>query len=105
MRKSRRNYAQESRRTPFELTLDSVEVEPGAEAAFVTFKDPNKLETADAFALARSSDPEQQIRLLLSVEDFDRFWSEWATAPIDETNALLEDVLDHYGANRGKPGR
>jgi len=102
MRKSRRNYHREITREPFELDLDNP-VEGGP--ACVTFRDPNKLETESAFGLARTVDPEDQLRILLSEADFAAFWAEWRTAPVDETNALLEDVLKHYGVDRGKLAR
>jgi hypothetical protein len=46
-----------------------------------------------------------RIRHLLSEEDFDLWWEEWKTAPIDEFNALFDDVTDHYGVSAGKPRR
>jgi hypothetical protein len=102
MRKSRRNFKKETTRSPYELEIeDAPEGHPG----FITFKDPKALETKSAFDLARTGDPEEQIRLLLSEEDFDVWWAEWGTARIDETNALVEDVLDYYGANAGKRSR
>jgi len=99
MRKTRRNYHKEATRELFELDLDNP-IEGGPQ--FVTFRDPNKLETGTAFSLARTADPEDQLRILLSDEDFAAFWAEWRTEPVDETNALLEDVLKHYGVDRGK---
>lgn len=102
MRKSRRNYKNESRREPFELDLDAP-AEGGP--TYVTFLDPNRLPTKTAFELARSEDPEESLRLLLSPADYDAWWAEWASAPVDETNALLEDVMAHYGADRGKLAR
>lgn len=97
-RKSRRNYRNESRRTPFELELDT----PRDGREYVTFLDPNKLPTKTAFELSRTEDPSEVLKMLLSEEDYDAFWSEWASAPVDETNALLEDVMSHYGADKGK---
>lgn len=96
-RKSRRDFTRETKRPPYELDLDDGE--------FVTFMDPNKLPTDSAFDLAREADPEIALRKLLSEEDFAVWWAEWRKVPIDETNALLDDVLEHYGANRGKPLR
>jgi len=103
MRKNRRDFKQEVIRAPYELELDIPPVD--GKPIAVTFRDPSTLTTRSAFQLARTTDPEEQIRLLLSAEDFAAFWSEWADAPIGETNALLEDVLEHYGTNRGKLGR
>jgi len=101
-RKSRRDYVREAKVPPFQLDLDNP-VEGGA--TYVTFKNPNRLETESAFDLARETDPEMQFRALLSDEDYAAFWAEWRSAPVDETNALLEDVLEHYGASRGKLSR
>lgn len=100
-RKSRRDYVKEATAAPFELELS----EPFGDKTYVVFKNPNRLETESAFDLARETDAELQLRALLSDEDYSAWWAEWRTAPVDETNALLEDVLDHYGANRGKPRR
>lgn len=101
MRKSRRDYKQETAKRPFELDLE----EPVGEKTFVTFKDPNTIPTRSAFSLARVADPEVLARALLSEEDFDLWWAEWSDAPANATNALLEDVLEHYGADPGKPAR
>lgn len=99
MRKSRRNYVIEARRSPFELELDH----PKSDGkSYVTFRDPNKLATKDAFALSSTEDPVKVLKLLLSEEDYDAFWAEWADAPVDETGALLDDVMEHYGADKGK---
>lgn len=101
-RKSRRDYAREAKVPPFELELES---SVDGDTAFVTFKNPNRLESESAFELNRETDPEMQIRALLSEDDYAAWWAEWRTAPVEETNALLEDVLEHYGASRGKPRR
>lgn len=99
MRKSRRDFFIESRRSPYELELDHPK-EDGR--SYVTFKDPNKLPTRDAFALSNDEDPVRVVKLLLSEADFDAFWAEWADVPVDETGKLLEDVMEHYGADKGK---
>jgi hypothetical protein len=97
--KSRRDYKQEARREPFTLELDTP-VEGGP--TFVTFLDPSKVATEDAFALGRSPDAETTLRSLLSDEDYEAWFREWRQAPADETNALLEDIQRHYGADPGK---
>lgn len=96
MRRSSRNYKKESTRDPFELELDDP-VEGGP--TFVTFLDPNKLDTESSFDMARMNDAEDMLRKLLSGDDFAAFWAEWRKRPIDETNDLIEDVLKHYGAD------
>jgi hypothetical protein len=102
MRKNRRDFKREASRSPFELSLENpIEGRPD----YVTFKDPNKLDTRDAYDLQRTADGEEQLRLLLSEDDFAAFWDEWSTAPIDETNALLEEVFEHYGVSPGKRRR
>lgn len=101
MRKSRRNYKQEVTKPPFELDLD----EPVGEKTFVTFSDPNKMDTESAFTLARTPDPFVLARALLSDEDYQLWWAEWSGTPVDETNALIEDVFKHYGADLGKLGQ
>lgn len=98
MRKSRRSFKTESRRSAYELELDN----PVNGKDYVTFTDPNRLPTKTAFELARTEDPEKVIRLLLGEDDFKAFWAEWGDAPVDETNALIEDVMSHYGADQGK---
>jgi hypothetical protein len=98
-RKSRRDFVNESRKSPYELALERP---PNGRPNFVTFLDPNKLETGSAFDLSRETDPEIVIRKLLSEEDFAAWWDEWKTVPVDETNALLDDVMEHYGADRKK---
>jgi hypothetical protein len=99
MRRSRRDYKKEATRDPFQLTLEEP-VEGGPE--FVTFIDPNKIPTESSFDMARSNDAELMLRKMLSDEDFAAWWAEWRTAPIEETTALLEDVMDHYGADPKK---
>lgn len=99
MRRSSRNYRIESTREPFELELDDP-VDGGPE--FVTFLDPNKLPSDSAFDMARQNDAEVMLRKLLSDEDFPPFWAEWGKKPIDEMNALIDDVLKYYGADPKK---
>jgi hypothetical protein len=99
VRKSRRDFAKESGKKPYELALDNpVEGQPD----FITFKNPNRLDTESAFELNRETDAEMQLRALLSEDDWAAFWAEWRTAPVEETNDLLDEVLAHYGVNRGK---
>jgi hypothetical protein len=101
MRKSRRDYKNETTRDPYELNLDNP-TEDGR--TFVTFRNPNKLESESAFDLDLMR-PAAVFELLLSEEEYKAWWAEWRTAPIEETNALLEDVQIHYGATPGKRGR
>jgi len=99
MRKSRRDFRIDTNRSPFELELDH----PKADGrTYVVFKDVNKLPTKDVFALSRNEDPEAVLRLILSEEDFEAFWAEWAEVPADETTKLIEEVMNHYGADKGK---
>lgn len=98
-RKSRRDFAKESGKKPYELDLDSP---PDGHAGYVTFLNPNRLATETANELNRETDLELQLRALLSEDDFDLFWAEWRSVPVDETGALIEEIMDHYGANRGK---
>jgi hypothetical protein len=101
MRKTRRDFKKEAVREPFELDLENP---PEGGPEFITFRDPNKLETDDAFLLDLMR-PAEVFQLLLSDEDYKLWWEEWRAAPIEETNALLEDVQKHYGADPGKRGR
>jgi len=96
-RKTRRDFVRDNAARPYELELENP-VDGGP--AYVTFKNPHRLESQTAFELNRETDPELQIRALLSEEDFAAWWAEWRTAPVEETNALLEDITDHYGAGR-----
>lgn len=98
MRKSRRDFRKETTREPFQLDLENP---PEGGPEFVTFLDPNKLETDSAFDLDLMR-PAEVFQHLLSPSEFDLWWEEWRTAPVEETNALLEDVQKHYGADRGK---
>lgn len=99
MRRSSRNYKIETTREPFELDLDDP-IEGGP--TFVTFLDPNKLKSESAFDIARLNDAELSIRSLLSEEEYPAFWAEWREKPIEELNALLEDVQKHYGSDPKK---
>lgn len=99
MRRSSRNYKIETTREPFEYELDDP-IDGGP--AFVTFLDPNKLESESAFDIARMNDAEMSIRSLLSEEEYPAFWAEWRKKPIEELNALLEDVQKHYGSDPKK---
>jgi hypothetical protein len=99
MRKSRRDFKKESTRPVYELDLENP---PEGGPEFVTFKDPNRLETDSAFEMARETDPEVVLRKLLSEQDYVLWWAEWRKAPINETNELLEDIQEHYGAAPGK---
>jgi len=100
MRRTRKDFVSQARRTPFELELENP---PEGHPGFVTFKDPNKLGTEEAIEL-QYGDLQDQMRILLG-EDFDVFWSEWSTVPVEETNKLSQEVLDHYGAAPGKRRR
>lgn len=91
-----KDFRREATRVPYELELDN-----GTE---VIFQDPNRLTTRSAFELSREEDPEKVLRILLG-KDFDAFWTEWAEFPVDQTNALIEDVMSHYGASPGKSGK
>ena len=87
---------------PFELELDAVDED--GEHKVVVFADPNKLPTGTAFDLAEDEDPKSILEKLLG-PFFREFWAEWQFRPIDETNELIEDAMDHYGAGRVKPAR
>lgn len=93
-RRKSSDFRREATRDLFELELDSGDV--------VTFSDPNRLPSQDAFTLYRESDPERQLRALLNDDDWGKFWDEYRERPVDETNALSESVQSHYGANRGE---
>jgi hypothetical protein len=106
MRRTSRSFRKEATRDPFELELEPPEVAgPDDETPFVTFRDPGKLPAESAFDMARMNDPEVMLRKLLSEDDFATFWAEWRTRPVDELNDLIDDVMEHYGAERGKPRR
>lgn len=98
MRRTRRDYKKEVTREPFELELENP-VEGGPE--FVTFRDPNKLDSESAFDMDLMR-PKEVVELLLSKEDHQAWWREWRSAPIEETNDLLKEVHKHYGADPGK---
>lgn len=101
MRKSRRDLKQEAVREPYEFVLESP---PADHPGFVTFKDPNALETESAFDLDLMR-PSEVFELLLSKEDHEIWWNEFRSAPVRETRGLLEDIQRHYGADPGKPRR
>lgn len=98
MRKSRRSFTKEAKREPYELDLDTP-TEDGIE--FVVFGDPNRLGSESAFDLSIMN-PGEIFELLLSPEHYKAWWAEWRTVPIEETNALLDDIMTHYGAHPGK---
>ena len=100
-RRTRRDYVREAKEQPFELELS----DPVGDKTFVVFRNPNRLPTESAFDLARETDAELPLRALLSDEDYAAWWAEWRHAPVDETNELLEDEMEHYGTSRGKPRR
>lgn len=102
MRKSRRDFHQEVIREPYELDLENP---PDGHHGYVTFIDPNSLESESAFVLNSMTDPEAIFRMLMSEKDYDAWWAEWKTVQVRETNALLEDVQRHYGVNPGKQRR
>lgn len=93
MPRKSRDFRREATRVPYELELDDGNV--------VTFQDPNRLTTRSAFELTREEDPEKVLGILLG-KDFDGFWREWGEYPVDQTNALIEDVMSYYGADQGK---
>jgi hypothetical protein len=99
MRKSRRDFLIESRKSPFELTLDNP---PEGGPNYVTFLDPNKLKSRSAFQMGVERNGEKLLRYLLSPEEFEVFWAEWGDYNFDEVNLLIEQVMDHYGASTGK---
>jgi hypothetical protein len=69
------------------------------------FKNIHRLPSESAFDLNRETDPEVIFRALLSEEDYAAWWAEWKSVPVEETNALLKDIQEHYGAEPGKPRR
>lgn len=87
------SFRKEATRTPYELELE--------DGTTVVFGDPNRLTTKSAFELAKEEDPEKILRLLLG-KDFDALWAEFSERPVDETNALIEDAMEFYGASPGK---
>jgi hypothetical protein len=99
--KSRRDYRKESTREPFQLQLDNP---PEGGPEYVTFLDPKRLESQSAFDLDLMR-PMEIFQTLLTPEEFELWWEEWRTAPVEETNALLDDVQKHYGAEPGKRRR
>ncbi len=101
MRKSRRGYETQYTGEPFELDLESP---PEGHAGFVTFLNPHRLDTATAAEL-NAKNTREQLETFLSPEDFEAFWSEWSSVPIEETNNLIEDAMKHYGATPGKRRR
>lgn len=92
VRRKSSGYHREATKEPFELELENGTV--------VTFKNPNTLPTENAFDLARETDPERSLRVLLGDDDWAKFWDEYRHRPVSETNALTEDVMAFYGANR-----
>lgn len=98
MRKSRRDYKQEVATDPFELVLDEA---PEGHRGFVVFSPPDGWATEDALNAEQLS-PVDRLRAMLSEEDWEPFWAEQRRAPIAETNALLADVMKHYGVDSGK---
>lgn len=97
--KSRRDFVRENQKEPYKLKLENP---PEGHVGYVVFQNANRLSTGTSFALAGESDPEVILRTMLSEEDYDLWFEEWREVPIEETNGLLEDVQDYYGANRGK---
>jgi hypothetical protein len=105
MRRTSSSFRKEATREPFDLVLDEAERLPDGEYPVVTFLDPNRIESESSFDMARMNDAELMLRNLLSEDDFATFWSVWRKKPIEEMNGLIEDVMEHYGAERGKPRR
>ena len=101
-RRKSSDYAKEVTGEAFELELEAKDEDGNPQV--VVFADPNKLPTGTAFDLAEDEDPKSILQKLLG-PFFKEFWAEWQFRPIDETNALIEDAMDHYGAGRVKSVR
>jgi hypothetical protein len=86
-------YRRESKRELFQIELDN--------GTLVTFADPNRLDTEAAYRLADSASPKANLQALLG-DEFDVFWNEYRHHPVEECEAVVEDVLEHYGADVGK---
>lgn len=99
MRKAKRDFIKELTAEPYEVELENP---PAGGPTYVTFKSPEKMATGAAFDIARSQDAEEIAKALLSEGDYELWWAEWKTMPVDETMALLQDVQQHYGADPGK---
>lgn len=82
-------FRKEATRAKFEVELE--------DGTVVTFRDVNKLPTASAFDIATM--PPKDIFKTLLGDDFDPFWAEFGDRPQDETMAVLEAAMTHYGAN------
>jgi hypothetical protein len=93
-------YRRVATKEPFDLELDGRH-EDGS-PILVRFIDPQDHTNEDAFQLARKTDAEDQVRSMLSDDDWLLFWAEWRTRTTGELNDLLEDVMEYYGANRGE---
>lgn len=85
-------FRKEATKFPYELELE--------DGSTVTFQDPNRLSTKSAFELSEAN-PKDALKLLLG-KDFAKFWEEFSERPAEETNAVLEDVMEWYGAEMGK---
>lgn len=92
-RKYLADFRKAARHEPFELELGDGEV--------VTFLNPNRISAASAFELARETDSEEQLKHLLSKEDYERFAEVLKELPVDELGAILDEALEHYGTSRG----
>jgi len=86
-------YKIEGTRETFQLELKSGDI--------ITFGDPNKISTEKADDLARAG-ASKIFKMLLSDEEYAKFWEEFRSTPQEETGALLNDVMEHYGASPGK---
>lgn len=93
IRKSSEYRREATKREPFELELE--------DGGLVAFKDPNALDTKSAFDLAETDNPREICQILLG-DDYQSFWAEWRKRPVEETNALIGDAMEHYGVEPGK---
>jgi hypothetical protein len=99
-------YRSEAIAEPFEIELDARH-EDGT-AIVVVFADPNTLECETAFDLAMEENPRKSLQTMLRTQHegdpdyWPDFWAEWRSRRMGDLNALLGDVMAHYGADRGK---
>ena len=101
-RRKASDYRREATHEPFDLELDTTD--ENGEPVVVEFADPSRLPTDTAFDLATLTDPREVLERLLGPH-FDKFWAEWRFRPLNETNELVADVMEHYGADLGKPAK
>ncbi len=89
MKRKSSEFRREAVKEPFELELD--------DGGTVVFRDPSEMSSEDAFRAAKSSDPEEALRLLLG-HDWVVFWQEWRHRPVGELTDLNKAVGEHYDA-------